>query len=708
MLKSLGGGFPPPKNVTKEGLCMKKISAKVKKYNGIPAIYLNGSPVTGNMFFLNGDTLDFSQEIYQHELMLTNKCGFHAYTTNINIEYGEPLGLSQRHKKIFDTIIDADPDAVIMVRVNFTCFTLEDRDDVIVLDGKRQNLVSIASERWAEETELHTRKITEQIRADERYSAHIIGYHLEWLEWMQPQFYLFVDTCNANTERFSKYIKNIYSTEQELQAQWGKEYNFENISIPSDIPMDDAAHSMLIKEGDRRFRDYLDYMGELTADRIERFAKAIKEESDNESIVISFYGYFFEIYHASAGHFALRKLLNSPYIDGFASPDTYIDRNAGKDARTSCGGYMTVAESVIRSGKIWISESDQRTFINRLPHEQDVTSYPPLPDIEAIKQIHRRAVGMAMVHGTSLYPMELTGCGWYDDIEIWKNFYALDTAAKHYRDIFDMPRFETALVVDERANAKTGCSRMSAQSLPSMLHNFYRTGTRFALLELQDVLEGKADDISFFVFADPFCITDDEAEKLHGILSRNGKTAVFLNNFGLTSKQAAQRLTGMSFEVREGCFDRSLKAENGYFDEESFEMELRVIPSGVSEVLGRYSDGEVGFASRTENGYTAIFCATPSISVQNLQKLMQNSGVQLLSDGKDIVTANDRMIMHLSVSLGEKCIRFNEPTDIYDDLSGKFMEKIREYIFNADIIGEVRWIFTGESAQAWCRYRQEK
>lgn len=690
---------------------MKIISAKVKEYNGMPTLYLNNSPATGNLFFLNGDTLDFSAEIYAHELKLTSACGFHGYTTNINVEYGAAPGLNSRHRQILDTIINADPEAVILLRVNTTQVLSPDseEDQAIVLDGNRQNLASIASERWANETEIQLRAIAAQIGADERYAAHVIGYHLEWLEWMQPQFYMFVDTGIANTERYREYIRKRYADEQQLKEAWQGDYSFDTVSVPEDIPMDDASHSMLIKKGDRRFVDYLEYMGELTAGCIERFAKALKEETDGESLVISFYGYYFEIYHASAGHFAMRKLLNSPWLDGFASPDTYVDRNAGKDARISCGGYMTAVDTVVRSGKLWISESDQRTFINRLPNEQDIISYPPLPDVASICEIHRRAVGMAMVHGTSLYPMELTGCGWYDDIEIWKNFAALDRDAAAYREMFSgKPRFDVALVVDERANARTGCSRMSAQSFSAMMHNFYRLGVKFALLELQDVLNGKAEDISFFVFADPFCLSTEECEILCGRLHRRGTTAVFLNNFGTTALDDVKKLTGMSFEKEEVFSDRSLKAQaDGFFDEESFEMEPRMIPSGMTETLGRYSDGAVGFAGYSKDCWSSVFCGTPAIGVKNLQKLMRDAGIEVLSNGNDIVIANDRLIVFLSTRETQKELCFNCPTDVYDDRTGKFIAKCERYTFKPIRLGEVRWLFIGKSADIWRNYRNK-
>ena len=93
--------------------------------------------------------------------------------------------------------------------------------------------------------------------------------------------------------------------------------------------------------------------------------------------------------------------------------------------------------------------------------------------------------------------------------------------------------------------------------------------------------------------------------------------------------------------------------------------------------------------------------------VKNLQKLMRDAGIEVLSNGNDIVIANDRLIVFLSTRETQKELCFNCPTDVYDDRTGEFIAKCERYTFKPIRLGEVRWLFIGKSADIWRNYRNK-
>lgn len=680
---------------------IQPLTADVVLVGGMPRLRVGGELTTGNLFFVNGDTIGQSRAIYDSEIRHAAAGGIHRYSTITNLRFDCPPGLQAHDQEVLRSIIEADDKAQILLRVSMVQGTAPavPEGEYMVLGGERQPIVSIASDRWFEAACARLRALAAAIRESSDLAPHLIGYHLEWFEWMQPRFYEYVDTSEANCRGFRAFLRERYADDAALQAAWGGEDTLANACVPSDIPMDDAAHSLLTREGDRRYTDYLDYMGVLTSSRIEGFARVLKEVTDGQNVVLAFYGYYFEIYHASAGHFAFRRLLASPWLDGFVSPTSYIDRNRDKSALTAASGYMTAVESVVRAGKLWIMESDERTFINRFDYPQDETSYPPLRSVEEISRVHRRETGLAMIHGTSLYPMDLIGCGWYDDEAIWQHFGRLDAAALAWENSRPAPpRFDVALVVDERANAVTGCSRMSARSLSGSLQAMYRVGVRFALVELQDLLQGRETDCRFYLFVDPYRLSGEDTQVLCRLLHQKGRTAVFLNGFGRTAPEDVQRLTGMRLQTQERFADHSLTAvAEGYLDEESFAMwPITCVEEGCTRLLGRYADGGAAFAVHEEEGWRAVFCGAPGLSVHNLRRLMAESGVPVLCDSDDVLSADDTMVMLSACTAGVKQVTFDRAVDVYDYFAGAWHEKTSTLTLGEMTPGEVKWLFYGD------------
>lgn len=94
------------------------IKAAVLLENGRPALYLDGQPHAPNLSFLNGDTISYSQPVYDSEIAHIAGAGLHLYSTITRLYFDGEEGLDPRHQAVLDSILDNDPQARILLRVH--------------------------------------------------------------------------------------------------------------------------------------------------------------------------------------------------------------------------------------------------------------------------------------------------------------------------------------------------------------------------------------------------------------------------------------------------------------------------------------------------------------------------------------------------------------------------------------------------------------
>lgn len=690
----------------------KPVEAYVKKVNGTPRLFINGEMTTGNLFFVNGDVTS-SSSIYASEIGYASAGGMNIYSTIFNLNYTADLSLPEKIRynglnRILNTILDNDPDAYILLRVSVIASAEVIGDDATD-DGANTGWVSYGSDKWEEETNKRLKDLVKYIQSVPEFAAAVYGYHLDCGEWFPRNFTAKTDISETNSRKFREWLKNKYKTDAALQAAWKTtKYTLATAKAPDDLPINaGGSRNILLSEGDQRFIDYNLYWSDLTAGRINGMAKAIKEQSNNKSVVIAFYGYYFEQYHATTGHWDFQTLLNSPYVDGFASPTSYMDRNGGKNAVIATSGYMTTVASVARAGKIWIMESDERTFINRTSKPQDTTSYPPLKSIDEINMVHKREMGIAMINGATMYPMDLAGVGWYDAEDIWVNFGRLDKAYLAYaKSQKKTSQFDVAIVVDEEASAHVGSAwNLSSPALAQTMLNAYRSGVSFALVEMSDVLNGKFNDCKTFIFTNPYAITDADVDKLVNILHKDNKTAIYMYSFGAMSSASMKKLTGMDMTTTNSSISHNITTEP--------QVKIKNMPKTINgssgnpktvcdsytTLLGIYGDGSAGFALYEGKNYNTIFFGSNQLSSGLIREFARYSGANVFSESDDVIVANHNMIVLGAKTNGTKKLSFNKKVDVYDYFNDTWYRDVTSVTLKGFIKGDTSWLFYGDEAE---------
>lgn len=696
---------------------VKRVVAQVKQVGGVPRLYLDGKMTTANLFFLNGDKASTSANVYKSEVGYSRAAGFHMYSTIVNLNFGFKEDSNRevvyaQTRKILDNILAADPDAKILLRVSVlaSASSRSSQDDRCAFaNGASSSRITIASDKWLEETLWRTKDLVSYLRGHADYADHVFGYHLDLGEWFPENFTVSPDVSATNSKKYREWLTAKYKTDAALQAAWGsRSYTLAKVTVPLDLPVNDGAHDgLFLSQQDARFIDYYTYWNELTASRIEDIAKTIKQASNQESVVISFYGYYFEQYHATTGHWDFRRLLESKYLDGFASPTTYMDRGSSGDPLTGTSGYMTTADSVVRAGKLWVMESDQRTFINRTEATVNTTSWPPLKTISAIEDVHKREIGIAMVHGTSMYPMDLMGLGWYDYDEIWTHFSRLDKAYMAYAAARKTkPTYDVALVVDEKATMLVGRnSAINQPAMAQMMLRIYRAGISFSLVEIGDLYNGRADDYGTYIFINPFRLSSAQIDSLAKKLHTGNKTAVYLYNFGNASAADMKKLTGMDMATAQTKADHTLQLTSqtkipGLEGMASLNANpLTTVIGGYTTVLGKYGNGQIGAALYEGNGYRSLFIGTNSLSTAaNIRAIARYAGATIYCETEDTLVANDDMVMLSAATAGKKTVHFPGKVDVYDYFRNKWYTGVSSVELGNMAEGDCRWLFYGSKA----------
>ena len=699
----------------------KPADAKIiaDKKSKVPQIYIDGEYHVPTVFFGNTDIgMNVSEQA-----ALAADAGIHLhsviYNLNYDDDYGDENSFACRNlRACMDAVLRGDASAKIILRVNTGAYydpasvSGDDwrlRDRIEYVDGTYAAMASTASEKWAKEAKARLKAIVGYMRSQEDYADHLICIHLEKGEWFEQDFReRGSDVSETNNRAFRSWLGKKYKSEGDFRIAWDVGCAISEAAVPRDLPNNISSdhsypNTLLLTNTERKYVDYLDYIGDLVSGRIDEFAKAIKEASGNGLLVIAFYGYLFELSDAQSGHYNMKRLLESEYLDGFAAPVSYADRTAQNGPAGATSAYMTAVDSVTRHGKLWFQESDQRTFVNDSP---DDAYLPKLKSLEDIYQVHRREIGMGMVHGNAMWAMDLGGTGWLLDGGIWQNLASLSKKYGQYMTgKKKSSKFDAVFVVDEKAESIAGMPsfNVSCNLLGATRIQAYRSGVSTAFALMDDVLAGLFDDAKIYFFMNPYRISEIDAERLGRIVHREGVAAVYMYGFGETPAEALLSLTGMTYEKTAGTERTAMEITDGgeriglVAPQTTNSVNPRFsVFDGHTEVLAAWNGEKKGNAAAMHvgDGWKSIFFGGTFLDSVNIRALCSEAGANAISDSDDVVIADDSLIVFCASSKGLKTLRFGREVDAYDYFADKKYTAVNE--LKAEFsLGETRWYFLG-------------
>ena len=428
------------------------IHSEIKDCGGVPTLYINGEPhaAVAYMTYLEkfNEYDDFAAAGYKffsvpvlfsgRWISITD--GLTPFKKGIFDEKGNP-DFSMFDEAV-EKILDACPDAYIIPRVNISMpvwWEEENPAELNYKDGKSCR-ESFYSQKWLDDASQFLREFTQYVNSS-KYASDIVGYQIaggnteEWFhfdmnggygECAKPAFKAFLEEYYPEIE---------YKGLPDLSLLNKKENYF----------------------NDEYLSRYIEFANFKIAESISHFAQIVKEETGNNVVVGTFYGYTLEVTNSLQGNHALNYILKDPNINFICSPNSYIGTRSPDLDWTE----MYPADSVRLHGKMCFQECDIRTHLTQVLSEKDPSTdphglleapvwHPRESKFQAMNEI-RRSFARQLIKGNALWWFDMWG-GWYADedimseMEIFKSIYE-----QSITDTDRTSKAEVAVFVDESA-----------------------------------------------------------------------------------------------------------------------------------------------------------------------------------------------------------------------------------------------------------------
>ncbi len=416
---------------------------------------------------------------------------------------------------------------------------------------------SLASRVWQEDAMAVWRAAIRHMESAP-WGKRVVGYHpgygiyTEWHyfgSWRQQM----PDTGPAMTAAFREWLKDRYGTVAALREAWQRpDATFESATVPGKAPrLVDRPLGMLLPEKDGWVIDYYRCQQQITADVMESFCAAAKEETNGRALAGAFYGYYFGVPpQTQGGHLELERMFRSPAIDYFAAPYDYSHRLVGDDGRG-----RAVVDAFPLAGKVHMVEVDTRT------HLHSRNEYGRVADTTESLAVIRREVATTLLHGSAMWWCDFGtdgSGGWYDQPELIGEVAAMNRLAE---SLMTTPRHRTsqvALVCDLRSFLYMADGKaMAAQRavLNDLAGKLKRLGAPVDMIFLSQLERADLSRYRLLVF--PHTLRLTEAERRSVARAVEGRTALWLWSPGITdaerfSPSLVRDVTGISVRLEGG------------------------------------------------------------------------------------------------------------------------------------------------------------
>ncbi|MEA2068506.1 MAG: hypothetical protein U9P12_04835 [Verrucomicrobiota bacterium] len=523
-------------------------------------------------------------------------------------------------------------------------------------DGQTGGYASASSEVWKKFTDHNLRELVNLIRRSP-YAKQCIGFKLtyyqtgEWINW--------------DPHRSAGFDE---PTRREFAAR------FNGAEVPTEEERNAASDGLFRDpETQQRVIDFSLFYNSVNADTIIRFAKTIKEASNNHSLTATFYGYLLELaWHKdwlqNAGHLGLEKLYRSPYVDIIGAPYSYNPTGRGFGLPVDLHGPFDGANAF---GKLVMIEEDTFTHLAEDVPEV-VKGYAPgyasrTMNMGETLAVLRRDLGVAVARNQILLWQNLFSEGRFNDPQIWDMYRPYLVWMKQQAKTAPAFSPQVAVLADPAAIAKLKNNAYGLTERWLYQSRFFlnRVDTSIGYFHTSE-LETLPDSVRCIVLPTPWSITPQQKATLENRFMRNGRSIVFCGTTALDTLGLKKN--------RQPILPESRLADGSRFGNRQFGMESKqpVAPTfsvadRKAKVFAHYTaTGEPSCATKKMAGWTAVFLGSAGLPPAEWRKIFKQAGCHLYLDDDDFSTAFDRpdfiqangnFLMVQSANGGKKTIR---------------------------------------------------
>ncbi|MFA7183965.1 MAG: beta-galactosidase, partial [Victivallales bacterium] len=519
-----------------------------------------------------------------------------------------------------------------------------------------------------------------------------------------------LDRSPASRNAFRAWVRKKYDNNIKLVNQsWHSDLkNFDEIGLPDGlryVTYDQALTDKNWHDGDcgifvnikahAKRSDYYRFHNEITARRIEDFARIIKDVTHGQKLCGAFYGYntwnnIPARFAIGVGHLSIEKLLESDYIDFIAGVINYYDRGAG-----GVDFQLQAPKSIQASGKITFLENDIRTCL--VSNDSLKLKIETMPDTLAVMT---RNAAYAITNDCLMWWMDLGG-GWYRNGQIMKRVKELQPlfGKKGYS-----PKPRIAIVLDEQAPYYLESGSLA---LLSLVHyqalEFARIGAPYDIIRLSDLKNRRADDYKMYVFLGTFSIDPALRKYLYDVFEKNRAVVLWgygsgiydgekcsPGNISLTTgigikthvsrgglKAVSTGGSELSSGLQDITFGGKLRQATTVLTTvfEGVEPEISPVTyiddPNVLPLASFVSDGRVAAGMKKMGEWRSVYFGTDNIPARLMQNLARSAGVHLYTDRTEPVYVGNGYLAISSAVGGQHEIKLPRKGDVYEAITGK-------------------------------------
>ena len=692
--------------------CVKDIALeKGKKYRLVAKVRANAKGRFETMVY-DTKTLELIGTNTQETFMTTEK-----YASEVGVDFitfGVPAFWKDDEtcKKLtdsrFEPVIKANPKAKIIVRLGLEPPDewLDAHPDELMQNEDGTPIIRHHVRFPFPGSEVYRKDAMEAVKkfikyVEEKYPENIAGYHpsggnsSEWFygATFEPNFNGFSPT----TQRaWRKWLKEKYQTDQALQKAWrNPTAKIDEAKAPSEKERRNLHFPLINPETSQHVADFNVFLQDAMCDIILLASKTIRETAPKGRLSVVFYGYgnvfaFATKGPAYSGHYALRKALNSPDVDVFTSPIAYYDRQFGG---IKC--VQAPTETAALSGKLWLDEDDNRTWL-----APESGSPPYCLDFkqtnrEISKKVLRRNMAQQTLKNVGSWWMDLFGCGWYCDRELWN---VMDEFKEIENDFIKNPKLyapDVALTYDEVSMCHVSAypSKTSYSTVIAIPRSIAVNGTSLGYYLFDDVIEGRITPKLHYVSAS-FALNKKQRELLRKTEERMSN--VYMWNVGYVdldnnkfSLETVKQATGFAVEPAGTTKTSVVATDEGKklgMTNTGGKYDIPLLLSPIVEkgdvVLANYSNGKPAIVVRKTGKYPQIFCGVTLLDKNATACFAKIAGAHSYVDNDAVATANANYVGFHTTQDGKHTLNLKSEAEVFDVLEKKNLGRFKTKTFD--------------------------
>jgi len=511
---------------------------------------------------------------------------------------------------------------------------------------------SFASEVWRKDAGKALTALMEHIEQS-IWKESVVGYHIacgsteEWTYHHYTDREYRLDYSEPNRQAFIRWLQKKYVSIDELNQSWKTDYvDFQSVRFPTLLERCYSTNGVLRNPDlEQHTIDFWQYTSWIFADTIDALCRVVKDHSEGNLLTGAFYGYITLLVRSGKGHFALKEVLRSPYVDFVAA---------------TC--FASALESLDLHNKLFFQEGDVRTCLTRpvgetLPQSAPKNDYfnrpawNPLPSMDLSVSRVKQTCAQVLTRPAGVWWFDMFG-GWFDAPELMGVFEKFNGWMKQNSD--GPLKSEIAVIIDEDGLSYMPRTNSPAQaSMRQQIEALTTLGAPYDVYEAKDLTEPNfpVNRYKLYLLIDLIHPDATVIEALKTRIAGAGRTLLwgYLSDskaagFSVDYHSQLPQLQG----IYEGIRFPEIPINGPHFTPGTFEdcYPLATFDGSMEPCV----------CARQGANHTDIFAVLPALPTQLIREIARMAGVHLYNETDDVIFAGGRYVAITAKSSGYKRI----------------------------------------------------